>query len=65
MDGVDIDPALLTDREMRERLADRGVLAKDTHGWSVRPAPPLTVTVEFNSAGHLTSSRRCCTMSAD
>jgi ornithine--oxo-acid transaminase len=41
--GVDIDPALLTGREMCERLAARGVLAKDTHGSTVRLAPPIAV----------------------
>src|SRR5664280_1286588 len=30
--GVDVDPALMTGRELSERLMRRGVLAKDTHG---------------------------------
>jgi ornithine--oxo-acid transaminase len=42
--GVDIDPALMTGREACERLAERGVLAKDTHGSTIRLAPPLVVT---------------------
>jgi ornithine--oxo-acid transaminase len=42
--GVDIDPALMTGREAVERLAGRGVLAKDTHGSTIRLAPPLVVT---------------------
>jgi ornithine--oxo-acid transaminase len=42
--GVDLDPALLTGREASERLAARGVLAKDTHGSTLRLAPPLVVT---------------------
>jgi ornithine--oxo-acid transaminase len=42
--GVDIDPTLMTGREACERLADRGVLAKDTHGSTIRLAPPLVVT---------------------
>jgi ornithine--oxo-acid transaminase len=42
--GVDIDPALMTGREAVERLARRGVLAKDTHGSTIRLAPPLVVT---------------------
>ena len=42
--GVDIDPTLMTGREACERLADRGVLAKDTHGSTIRFAPPLVVT---------------------
>jgi len=42
--GVDVDPALMTGRELCERLAARGVLAKDTHGSTIRLAPPLVVT---------------------
>ncbi len=53
--GVDIDPALMTGREACERLmsparsrsgahAGAGVLAKDTHGSTIRLAPPLVVT---------------------
>jgi ornithine--oxo-acid transaminase len=42
--GVDIDPALMTGREACERLAGRGVLVKDTHGSTIRLAPPLVVT---------------------
>ena len=42
--GVDIDPALMTGRQAVERLAERGVLAKDTHGSTIRLAPPLVVT---------------------
>jgi ornithine--oxo-acid transaminase len=41
---VDIDPALMTGRQACERLAQRGVLAKDTHGSTIRLAPPLVVT---------------------
>jgi len=41
--GVDIDPALLTGRDMCERLAAKGVLAKDTHGSTVRLAPPIAI----------------------
>ena len=44
--GVDIDPALMTGREACERLLARGVLAKDTHGSTIRLAPPLVVTAE-------------------
>jgi ornithine--oxo-acid transaminase len=42
--GVDIDPLLMTGRQACERLAERGVLAKDTHGSTIRLAPPLVVT---------------------
>ncbi|MCR2792335.1 ornithine--oxo-acid transaminase [Microbacterium sp. zg.Y625] len=41
--GVDIDPARGTGREVAERLLTRGVLAKDTHGQTIRLAPPLVV----------------------
>jgi ornithine--oxo-acid transaminase len=41
--GVDIDEGLMTGREMCERLAALGVLAKDTHGSTIRLAPPLTI----------------------
>ncbi|WP_285632496.1 ornithine--oxo-acid transaminase [Actinoallomurus iriomotensis] len=42
--GVDIDPALMTGREVCEELMERGILAKDTHGSTVRFAPPLVAT---------------------
>jgi ornithine--oxo-acid transaminase len=49
--GVDIDPAIGTGREISRRLMDRGILVKDTHGSTIRLAPPLTVTVaELRSA---------------
>ncbi|WP_125133014.1 ornithine--oxo-acid transaminase [Microbacterium sp. 10M-3C3] len=41
--GVDIDPAVGTGREVAERLLARGVLVKDTHGQTIRIAPPLTI----------------------
>ena len=34
----------LTGREVCERLATRGLLAKDTHGNAIRLAPPLVIT---------------------
>ena len=42
--GVDVDPALATGREVAEALVSRGVLTKDTHGSTLRFAPPLVVT---------------------
>jgi ornithine--oxo-acid transaminase len=42
--GVDVDPALMTGREVCEALLARGVLAKDAHGSTVRFAPPLVAT---------------------
>jgi ornithine--oxo-acid transaminase len=44
--GIDIDPARMTGREACERLLARGVLAKDTHGSTLRLAPPLVITEE-------------------
>lgn len=44
--GVDIDPALGTGREVSERLMARGVLVKDTHGSTIRIAPPLVISKE-------------------
>jgi len=41
--GVDIDPAAGTGREVAERLLARGVLVKDTHGQTIRMAPPLVI----------------------
>jgi ornithine--oxo-acid transaminase len=42
--GVDVDPALGTGREVSERLMREGILVKDTHGSTIRLAPPLTIT---------------------
>jgi len=42
--GVDIDPELGTGKQISLRLADRGVLVKDTHDWTLRFAPPLVIT---------------------
>jgi ornithine--oxo-acid transaminase len=44
--GIDIDPELATGREVCEALMRRGVLAKDTHGSTIRLAPPLVVSAE-------------------
>ncbi|MFF4395282.1 ornithine--oxo-acid transaminase [Streptomyces sp. NPDC001480] len=49
--GVDVDPAIGTGREVSERLMREGVLVKDTHGSTIRLAPPLTITAgELRSA---------------
>jgi len=42
--GVDIDPRLGTGRDVCEALARRYVLAKDTHGSTIRLAPPLVIS---------------------
>ncbi|WP_328537114.1 ornithine--oxo-acid transaminase [Streptomyces sp. NBC_00344] len=44
--GVDIVPSHGTGREISEKLMDRGVLVKDTHGSTIRLAPPLVITKE-------------------
>lgn len=44
--GIDIDPAWGSGKEACLALLRRGVLAKDTHGSTLRLAPPLTITVE-------------------
>ncbi|MHA4819776.1 ornithine--oxo-acid transaminase [Streptomyces aculeolatus] len=44
--GVDIDPAHGTGRQLSEKLMARGVLVKDTHGSTIRIAPPLVITKE-------------------
>ena len=45
--GLDVAPSSpggpATGRELCERLLARGVLAKDTHGGTIRIAPPLTI----------------------
>ena len=42
--GVDLEPGLMTGREASHRLLEQGVLVKDTHGSTIRIAPPLVVT---------------------
>ncbi len=44
--GVDIDPALGSARSICEALLAKGVIAKDTHGSTIRLAPPLVITRE-------------------
>ncbi|BDH15480.1 ornithine--oxo-acid transaminase [Streptomyces hygroscopicus] len=44
--GVDINPSRGTGREISEQLMARGVLAKDTHGTTIRLAPPLVISKE-------------------
>ena len=44
--GVDIDPALGTGKQLSLALAQRGVLVKDTHGSTLRFAPPLVITAD-------------------
>jgi ornithine--oxo-acid transaminase len=42
--GVDIDPALGSGKRLSLRLAEGGILVKDTHGSTIRIAPPLVIT---------------------
>jgi ornithine--oxo-acid transaminase len=42
--GIDIDPALGSGKRLSLRLAERGILVKDTHGSTIRIAPPLVIT---------------------
>ena len=42
--GIDVDPGLMSGKELCHRMADRGVLAKDTHGSTIRLAPPLVAS---------------------
>ncbi|MFF8969581.1 ornithine--oxo-acid transaminase [Streptomyces sp. NPDC014995] len=44
--GVDLAPGYGTGREVSERLMDRRVLVKDTHGPTIRIAPPLVISEE-------------------
>ena len=44
--GIDIDPAVATGRTITEALLGKGILAKDTHGSTIRLAPPLVATEE-------------------
>lgn len=41
--GIDVDPSRGTGRALCEALLHRGVLAKDTHGSTIRLAPPLVI----------------------
>ncbi|MDN5797405.1 MAG: ornithine--oxo-acid transaminase [Intrasporangium sp.] len=42
--GVDITPSVMTGREACRRMMEQGVLMKDTHGSTVRLAPPLVIS---------------------
>lgn len=44
--GMEIDPAKATARQVCDRLLEKGLLSKDTHGTVVRFAPPLTIERE-------------------
>ncbi|CAM2962777.1 ornithine--oxo-acid transaminase [Mycobacterium intermedium] len=42
--GVDVEPSLGSGKQICLRLAERGVLVKDTHDSTLRFAPPLVIT---------------------
>ncbi|TJZ53044.1 ornithine--oxo-acid transaminase [Streptomyces piniterrae] len=44
--GVDVNPSRGTGRAVSEQLMARGVLVKDTHGSTIRIAPPLMISKE-------------------
>jgi ornithine--oxo-acid transaminase len=44
--GVDIAPGHGTGRDVSQALMERGVLVKDTHGQTIRIAPPLVISKE-------------------
>jgi ornithine--oxo-acid transaminase len=44
--GLDIDPQLMTGRELSVAMMERGLLAKDTHGSTIRLAPPIVASEE-------------------
>ncbi len=41
--GIDFDPLKIRGRAIAERLLERGILAKETHGSVIRIAPPLVI----------------------
>jgi ornithine--oxo-acid transaminase len=41
--GVDVERSRGTGRDVAQRMLARGVLVKDTHGQTIRLAPPLTI----------------------
>ncbi|MBP6996638.1 MAG: ornithine--oxo-acid transaminase [Phycicoccus sp.] len=44
--GLDVSPGGPTGRELCTALSQRGILAKDTHGMTIRLAPPLVITAD-------------------
>jgi len=44
--GVDVDPALGTGKDLSKKLAERGLLVKETHGSTLRFAPPIVITAD-------------------
>ena len=44
--GIEVDTGKVTARAVVDRLLERGILSKDTHGTVVRIAPPLVIARE-------------------
>ncbi|WP_159940149.1 MULTISPECIES: ornithine--oxo-acid transaminase [unclassified Nocardiopsis] len=44
--GIDVDPSLASGKELCARLAEHGVLVKDTQGSTIRMSPPLVISEE-------------------
>jgi ornithine--oxo-acid transaminase len=42
--GIDISPELMTGRDFTEALLEKGILAKEAHGQTVRLAPPIVAS---------------------
>ena len=57
--GLDVAPGGLAGRELCERLLAHGVLAKDTHGHTIRLAPPLVSTESDIDVSSPPSTRLC------
>ena len=57
--GIDIDPALMSGREMSEAMLAKGVLVKDTHGSTIRLAPPLRHRAGGPRVDGVPARRRC------
>ena len=49
--GVDLDPQQVSARAVVERMAELGVLSKETHETVIRFAPPLTITLDALDLG--------------
>ena len=41
--AIELEPGGRTGRQVSEALLSRGILAKDTHTWTIRFAPPLVI----------------------
>ncbi|MEF9997375.1 MAG: hypothetical protein RR784_12420, partial [Burkholderiaceae bacterium] len=49
--GVELDPQQASARAVVERMAELGVLSKETHETVIRFAPPLTVSLDALDLG--------------